>query len=89
MEHAKQQGASERHACQLVHQPRGTQRYQNHAAERRRSLTRAVIALAIHYGRYGYRRITIRLQEAGWVVGKDRVEWIWFRRSRNRVADCG
>ncbi len=31
------------------------------------------------YGRYGYRRITIKLQEAGWNVGKDRVERIWRR----------
>lgn len=28
---------------------------------------------------YGYRRITIKLQEAGWKVGKDRVERIWRR----------
>jgi transposase InsO family protein len=43
------------------------------------ALTRAIITLASQYGRYGYRRITIKLREAGWVVGKDRVERIWRR----------
>ena len=79
MEHAKQEGASERHACQLVDQPRGTQRYQPTQRNDEDALTRAIIALARQYGRYGYRRITIKLQEAGWNVGKDRVERIWRR----------
>jgi hypothetical protein len=34
--------------------------------------------LASEYGRYGYRRITI-LQEAGWQMGKDRVQCIGRR----------
>jgi len=42
-------------------------------------LTRAIIALASEYGRYEYRRITVKLREAGWCVGKDRVERIWRR----------
>jgi transposase InsO family protein len=42
-------------------------------------LTRAIITLASQYGRYGYRRITALLQAAGWPVGKDRVERIWWR----------
>ena len=41
------------------------------------ALTRAIITLADRYGRYGWhRRITIKLREAGWNVGKDRVERI-------------
>jgi putative transposase len=79
VEHAKQQGASERHACQLVHQPRGTHRYQPTQRNDEDALTLAIIALAAQYGRFGYRRITIKLQEAGWNVGKDRVERIWRR----------
>jgi transposase InsO family protein len=63
----------------LVYQPRGTQRYQPTQRNDEDALTRAIIALAIQYGRYGYRRITIKLQEAGWDVGKDRVERIWRR----------
>jgi len=31
------------------------------------------------YGRYGYRRITALLREAGWVVNFKRVERIWRR----------
>ncbi len=42
-------------------------------------LTRAIVALASQYGRYGYRRITALLKRDGWEVGKDRVERIWRR----------
>ena len=70
---------SERRACQLVNQPRGTQRYQPTQREDEDRLTQAIIVLASQYGRYGYRRITALLQLAGWRVGKDRVERIWRR----------
>jgi putative transposase len=48
---------SERRACQVAKQPRGTQRY--HATQRddEDALTRAIITLASQYGRFGYRRI--------------------------------
>jgi len=42
-------------------------------------LTQAIIALASEYGRFGYRRITVKLREAGWQVGTDRVQRIWRR----------
>jgi transposase InsO family protein len=42
-------------------------------------LTEAIVALASQYGRYGYRRITSLLAEAGWQVGCDRVQRIWRR----------
>jgi len=70
---------SERRACQLVNQPRGTQRYQPTQREDEDRLTQAIVLLASQYGRYGYRRITALLQRAGWQVGKDRVERIWRR----------
>ena len=80
MSHARQEhGISERRACQLVNQPRGTQRYQPTQRDDEDALTRAIIALASQYGRYGYRRITALLRAAGWQVGKDRVERIWRR----------
>jgi putative transposase len=75
---------SERRACQLVNQPRGTQRYQPTQREDEDALTRAIIELASQYGRYGYRRITVFLQRAGWRVGKDRVERIWRREGLNQ-----
>jgi putative transposase len=42
-------------------------------------LTRVIIALASEYGRYGYRRIGIELNKAGWPVSRDRVQRIWRR----------
>jgi transposase InsO family protein len=62
-----------------VNQPRGTQRYQPTQRDDEDALTQAIIALAGQYGRYGYRRITVSLQDAGWRVSKDRVERIWRR----------
>ena len=43
------------------------------------ALTQAIIGLASEYGRYGYRRITWLLRDAGWAVGTDRVQRIWRR----------
>lgn len=80
MDHARQEhGISERRACQLANQPRGTQRYQPTQRDDEDALTRAIITLASQYGRYGYRRITAELNKAGYPVGKDRVERIWRR----------
>ncbi len=69
----------ERHACRLLGPWRGTQRYTPILRSDADGLTRAVITLASPYGRYGYRRITGRLQRAGWPVGKDRGERIGRR----------
>jgi transposase InsO family protein len=79
VDHAQEQGMSERWACRLVNQPRGTQRYQLTQREDEDALTQAIVELASQYGRYGYRRITALLQRDGWQVGKDRVERIWRR----------
>jgi len=70
---------SERGACRLMNQPRGTQRYQLTQREDEDALTRAIVEFASQYGRYGYRRITALLKQDGWQVGKDRVERIWRR----------
>jgi transposase InsO family protein len=43
------------------------------------ALTQAIMALAAQYGRYGYRRVTKLLNDAGWDVGVDRVLRIWRR----------
>lgn len=61
---------SERHACRIVGQHRGTQRYVPTVPADEEALTRALIALASEYGRYGYRRVTALLQAAGWQVGE-------------------
>jgi putative transposase len=38
-----------------------------------------VIALAGHYGRYGYRKIAALLHQAGWSVSDGRIERTWKR----------
>jgi putative transposase len=43
------------------------------------ALTKAILGLAAQYGRYGYRRITKMINDAGWSVGTDRVQRIWRR----------
>ena len=70
---------SQRVACRVVGQPRGTQRYAALLRSDEDALTRDIVTLASQYGRYGYRRITALLQDDGWRVGKDRVQRIWRR----------
>jgi transposase InsO family protein len=70
-------GVSERFACRVLGQPRTTQRKVPRTADDEVALTRDIVALARQYGRYGYRRITALLRDAGWLVNKKRVERIW------------
>jgi len=80
VEHAhRKYGVSERQACRILQQWRGTQRYVPTVRSDEDALTREIIALASQYGRYGYRKITALLQARGWQVGKDRVQRIWRR----------
>lgn len=58
---------SERRACSVIGQPRSTQRRIPRTAEDEARLTAAIVELATTYGRYGYRRITALLREAGWL----------------------
>jgi len=69
---------SERWACRLLCQCRGTQRYTPLPVEED-ALTAAIIALAGQYGRYGYQRVMTLVNQAGFQVGKDRVQRIWRR----------
>jgi len=70
---------SQRRACRVLVQPRSTQRRPLRTAEDEERLTAEIVALAVEYGRYGYRRITARRARAGWVVNAKRVERIWRR----------
>jgi putative transposase len=72
-------GVSQRRACQVLEQPRATQRYRLRVADDEEALTGAIVRLASQYGRYGYRRVTALLQRAGWRVNHKRVERIWRR----------
>jgi hypothetical protein len=50
-------GVSERFACRVLGQHRSTQRKLPKPRDDEAALTADIIALAIQYGRYGYRRI--------------------------------
>jgi putative transposase len=76
---AESNEVSERHACRLLGQWRKTQRYEAIPRIDEEALSEAIVALGSKYGRYGYRRITVLLQGAGWRVGKDRAQRIWHR----------
>jgi putative transposase len=58
---------------------RSTQRKPPSAPDDEAALTADIIALATRYGRYGYRRITALLRQAGWMVNRKRVERLWRR----------
>ncbi|QFU07203.1 IS2 transposase TnpB [Rhodobacteraceae bacterium THAF1] len=69
----------ERFACRVLGQHRSTQRKVPRGRADEDALTADIVALATQYGRYGYRRITALLREAGWTVNAKRVERIWRR----------
>ncbi len=64
-------GVSERKACVVLGQHRSTQRKAPRGSDDEVALTAGVIELA---KRYGYRRITALLRDAGWAVNRKRVE---------------
>jgi putative transposase len=72
-------GVPERRACRVLGQHRSTQRKSPTTPDDEAALTAAIIALATRYGRYGYRRITALLRDAGWAVNRKRVERLWRR----------
>ena len=74
MDHvADELGVSERRACQVLGQHRSTQRKLPKTPDDEAALTADITALALQYGRYGYRRITAMLHRAGRVVNVKRV----------------
>ncbi len=68
---------SERRVCAALGQHRSTQRQTPRGRGDEERLTADIVELARRYGRYGYRRVTALLREAGWLVNDKRVERIW------------
>jgi putative transposase len=68
---------SERRACQVIGQPRSTQRYDKQVPDDEELIRQRIIELASQYGRYGYRRVTALLCNEGWIVNHKRVQRIW------------
>ena len=66
-------------ACRVLGQHRSTQRKMPQGRADEEALAADTIALASQFGRYGYRRITALLREAGWAVNVKQVERIWRR----------
>ena len=82
MEHVKGKlGVSERRVCQVIDQPRSTQRNHPIVRDGEAYLSAEIIRLAGKYGRYGYRRITALLKQEGFRVNHKRVERIWRQES--------
>ena len=79
-------GVSERFACRVLGQHRSTQRKIAKTPDDEAALTADIVELATRYGRYGYRRITALLREAGWVVNFKRVERIWRREGLRQAV---
>ena len=67
----------ERRACRALGQHRSTQRKAPRGRDDEENLTADLVELARQYGRYGYRKISALLRDAGWVVNDKRVERIW------------
>jgi transposase InsO family protein len=72
-------GVSERRTCAALGQHRSTQRKVPRGCDDEERLTADLVELARQYGRYGYRKITALLRDAGWLVNAKRVERIWRR----------
>ena len=70
---------SQRRACRVLGIPRSTHGYRPTVPDDEPMLVEHMVALAVHYGRYGYRRMTAMLQHAGWPVNHKRVERLWRR----------
>lgn len=72
-------GVSERRACRVLGQPRPIQRRRLGTPDDEIWLAAAIVEMATIHGRYGCRRITALLGQAGWAVNEKRVEPIWRR----------
>jgi transposase InsO family protein len=72
-------GVSERRACRVVGQPRGTQRYEPRAADDEKALVKRMKELSAQHPRYGYRRVWALLRAEKFRVNRKRVHRLWRR----------
>lgn len=77
------EGASERRACQVLGQPRSTQRYQPRRKPDEAVLVQAMHTLVRRHPRFGYRRIHALLQDDGWRVNRKRIHRLWKQEKLN------
>lgn len=70
---------SERRACEVVEQPRSTQRYESQPRDDEPALTKRMLQLAKERPRFGYRRIGWLLRQESWQASDTRVYRLWRR----------
>lgn len=70
---------SERRACEVVDQPRSSQRYQAKPRDDEEALVKRMRELARQRPRFGYRRIAALLRREGWQASATRVLRLWRR----------
>ena len=89
---------SERRACEVVGQPRGTQRYTPREPDDERALVKRMRELSAAHPRYGYRRVWALLRAERFAVNRKRVQRLWRReglkvpqtqRKRRRLGHSG
>ncbi len=68
---------SQRRACRLVGLARSTARYVRKPAPDEANLAAAIFDQAHQRPSYGYRRVTVMLKRAGWIVNRKRVHRLW------------
>jgi transposase InsO family protein len=70
---------SERRACEVLDQPRSSQRYESKPRDDEEALARRMLELAAQRPRFGYRRIAALLRREGWHASRTRVLRLWRR----------
>ncbi len=89
---------SERRVCQVLGQPRSTQRYAVRERDDEKPLVQLMLTLARRHPRYGYRRIWALLRLDGFRVNRKRVYRLWRKeglkvprkqRKRRRLGHSG
>ena len=70
---------SERRACQVIDQPRGSQRYRSKPRDDERALVKRMLELVRQRPRFGYRRIAALLRKEFWRASATRIYRLWRR----------
>jgi putative transposase len=75
----RQFAVSERRACDVLNQPRSTQRYESKLRDDEPALVKRMLDLAGRRPRWGYRRVAWQLRQEAWRASETRVYRLWRR----------
>jgi putative transposase len=73
----KELDVSQRRACNVVEQPRATQRYRKREDAEEREIVKRLRELSRQHPRYGYRFMTALLKREGLRINRKRVQRLW------------